>query len=220
MFKMFGVTAEKPWVNVGDSLVHFMYDPPHLLKSVRNNLMKHRFEVNGQIVDSKYIADFFERDSKQLVKLAPRLTPKHYTSAFCCNRVRLAAQVLSHSVVAGIYTHVALNAMLETATYTAEFLEKLDGLFDCFNFGNMTNAKQFRRALTATSLHWSHLDVCKAMLSSLKVQNCKVKVPCIQGLSAVLIALFMFFKYYKHDMDSNSCSRIDRIRTASKIILP
>ena len=68
-------------------------------------------------------------------------------------RVRLAAQVLSHSVAAGIYTHVALNAMPETATYTAEFLDKLDGLFDCFNSGNMTNAKQFRRALTATSPH-------------------------------------------------------------------
>ena len=79
MIKMFGVTAKKPWVNVGDSLVHFMYDPPHLLKYVRNNLMKHRFEVNGQIVDWKYISDFFERDSKQLVKLAPRLTLKHIT---------------------------------------------------------------------------------------------------------------------------------------------
>jgi len=34
-------------------------------------------------------------------------------------RVRLAAQVLSHSVAAGIYTHVALGAMPTEAAFTA-----------------------------------------------------------------------------------------------------
>lgn len=51
-------------------------------------------------------------------------------------RVCLAAEVLSHTVAAGISTYVALGKLPDEAIHTAEFVEAVDGLFDCFNSRN------------------------------------------------------------------------------------
>jgi len=65
--------------------------------------MKHDFDVNGKLVKWKYISDFYERDAKQMVKLAPKLTDKRMNlPPFAAMRVRLATQVFSHSVAAGV----------------------------------------------------------------------------------------------------------------------
>ena len=94
-------------------VVNFLFDPPHLLKCLRNNFMKHDFYVNGTVMKWKYIVDYYERDSKQALKLAPKITDKHLNlPPFAGMRVRLAAQVFSHSVAAGTNTHVAFGALL------------------------------------------------------------------------------------------------------------
>lgn len=59
MFRLFGINKENPCVVIADLVVFFMFDPPHLLKSIRNNLMKHNFEVSGNLIKWKYINDFF-----------------------------------------------------------------------------------------------------------------------------------------------------------------
>jgi hypothetical protein len=92
MFRLFGVDRDKPYAVINDKTVNFMFDPPHLLKCLRNNLMKHDLIVNSNVISLKYIVDFYERDSKQTVKLAPKLTEKHLTlPPFSAMRVRLAA---------------------------------------------------------------------------------------------------------------------------------
>ena len=83
----------------------FMTPPPHLIESVRNNLKKHGFSVNGK----------------------PPLPP------FAPLRVKLATQVLSHSVAAGISTTCTLGALPNDAMETAQFVERMDMVFNCFN---------------------------------------------------------------------------------------
>ena len=105
--------------------------------------MKHDFDVAGKPVRWKYVADFYAADSKQVVILAPKLTNRHINlPPFANMRVQLAAQVLSHSVAAGIYTHVSLGAMAAEAAFTAEFLDKIDSLFDCLNSSTYRDPKQ------------------------------------------------------------------------------
>ena len=182
MFDIFGVSVDVPYVDVGGELVHFMYDPPHLVKCLRNNFMKYDFMFSGHRVCWQYIADFYNRDSRQKLKLAPKLTAKHFhLPPFAAMRVRLATQVFSHSVAAGIYTHVSLGALVVDAEYTADFVEMVDGLFDCFNAGNLNNAKELRRALTPSSAHWDHLSKAKSAFNTIQVLGCKSKVPCISG---------------------------------------
>ncbi|GFR93590.1 transposable element P transposase [Elysia marginata] len=43
VFRSLGVTPEKPYFQHLESEVLVIFDPPHLLKNIRNNLMKHSF---------------------------------------------------------------------------------------------------------------------------------------------------------------------------------
>jgi len=83
--------------------------------------------------------------------------------------------------------------MVVDAKYTAEFIEMVDGLFDCFNTGNFNNAKQLRRALTPSSPHWDHLKKCKSAFKSMQVIGCKSKVPCNSGFILSITCLERLF---------------------------
>ena len=54
--------------------------------------------------------------------------------------VKLATQVLSHSVAAGITTLVSLGAFQERAMPTAVFLEKMDELSNVFSSSRFTSS--------------------------------------------------------------------------------
>ena len=92
--------------------VYVFYDHPHLVKNVRNNLKKHGFNVDGNMVQWKYIADFYHADSRLPIRMAPKLTSKHIElQPFAPLSVKLATKVLSDSVAVGITTMVNLGAL-------------------------------------------------------------------------------------------------------------
>ena len=102
-----------------------LYDTPHLLKNIRNNLKKTGinsilfnlfnfkfvicyfslgFSLNGIPVIWKYIVDLYEADKKSPIKLAPKLTFKHVNLPIFTNMsVKLAAQVLFHHILIYIF---------------------------------------------------------------------------------------------------------------------
>ena len=43
LFRNLGVAADKPYFHHLESEILVMFDPPHLLKNIRNNLLKHSF---------------------------------------------------------------------------------------------------------------------------------------------------------------------------------
>jgi len=88
--------------------------------------------------------------------------------------VHLAAQILSHSVAAGIYTHVALGAMPAEAAFTAELIDNTDSLFNCLNASTFRHQKHY---MSDGSKHPAYLNDCKEMLSSMKVVGSKAAVP-------------------------------------------
>ena len=64
----------------------------------------------------------------------PKLSKGHFAlNSFTKMRVMKAAQVLSYTVAAGIYTYTSVGELPTEAIYTAEFTEKIDKLFDAFN---------------------------------------------------------------------------------------
>lgn len=98
-----GVTSDRPYFHFQNHRVFFMYDPPHLIKSIRNNLKNHGFVVNGKDVLWQHLRDFYDADSSQAVRLAPRLTRMHLDlPPFAPLRVCFATQIISHSVAAGM----------------------------------------------------------------------------------------------------------------------
>lgn len=101
--KELGITVDEPFFYLNGKKIFVMYDPPHLLKNIRNNLKKNGFTVDGNEISWSHIVQFYENDSRKAIRLAPRLKKTHIElPPFAPLRVCLATQVLSHSVAAGM----------------------------------------------------------------------------------------------------------------------
>jgi hypothetical protein len=166
-----------------------VFDPPHLLKNIRNNMKQSKSVVYpGGQASWNHIAALFDRESKAstLQRMAPRLTRKHIElGPFLSMRVKLAAQVLSHSVASALAACSALGVLDRDASQTALFVEKVDNLFDILNSCNFKDVKAFRRPLSATSqMQLDYLDECKQFMAQLRfMKNGKASVllPCQRG---------------------------------------
>jgi len=83
--------------------IFHLFDPPHLLKGIRNNLLTKNvsFDMDGEKVASwRDIMNLYELDSSiPDVKMLPRLTKEHVVpNEIRKMKVRNAAQVLSQRV--------------------------------------------------------------------------------------------------------------------------
>ena len=74
-----------------------MYNPPHLLKNVRNNFKKSNYKYGDVEVKWEYIVDFYNMDKMMSIGMALKLTDKCITVPhFSTIQVNIAAQTLSH----------------------------------------------------------------------------------------------------------------------------
>lgn len=106
LFKMLGISLNKPHIKYHDENIHFLFDAPHLIKCIRNNLQKYGFSVGENEVSWNYIADIYERDKTQSIRALRKITDAHiYLSPFAKMKVKFATQVLSNSVASLICTH-------------------------------------------------------------------------------------------------------------------
>ena len=74
---MENVTLSKPYIKYGDKKILVLYNPPHLLKNIWNDLKKSDFEINGKMVSWQCIVDFYNFDKTQQIQMAPILEDKH-----------------------------------------------------------------------------------------------------------------------------------------------
>jgi len=91
-------------------------------------------EISDEVVDKKYLDIFYNYDDKCNLRMAPKLTYFHiHPSPFDKMKVRLAAQVFSASVAAGMSTALNCGLLPVDAQSTIHFINNLDMLFDIFN---------------------------------------------------------------------------------------
>ena len=118
------VSENRPYFEVKNSKIFVMYDPPHLIKNIRNNLMSSDLQVGNATVSWKYVKEFFNYDSKLPIKMAPKLSLKHIeVPPFSKMRVKLATQVLSNTVAAGITAYCSWNRIDGNGLVTADFIK-------------------------------------------------------------------------------------------------
>ncbi len=60
--KKLGVTIDKPYFTCNNNTYYYMYDIPHLLKSIRNNLYKYSIKFGNKVANCDVIKKFFESD--------------------------------------------------------------------------------------------------------------------------------------------------------------
>ncbi|KAK3801951.1 hypothetical protein RRG08_064545 [Elysia crispata] len=95
--------------------------------------------------------------------------------------VKLAVQILSHSVAAGITTMVHYGDLPPEAMATAHFVEEFDKLFNCFNSSSRTGKAPMSHAISSSTEHVIILREKLRWLDSIKLLNKSGTLPCIHG---------------------------------------
>ena len=81
------------------------------MKSFRNSLLVYNLHSNGVIITNfSYIASFYFEDKVGFLKLAPKLSDKHIEPKQKI-KVKLATQLLSHTVAAVLRSAVELKQL-------------------------------------------------------------------------------------------------------------
>ena len=116
------------------NLVYVLADVPHLLKNTRNNLLTKNI-IFGDLTAKWDVIRFVWRDEeKRDLKLLPKLSWLHIAPPpWAKMKVSLAAQALSKTMSAAIRTMVHYGTLPSDSLGTAEFVEKIDRLFDLLN---------------------------------------------------------------------------------------
>ena len=168
VFRNLGVTADKPYFHHLESEILVMFDPPHLLKNIRNNLLKHSFFTADGVVSWDVIKDLYVKDQSFPLKMVPKLTKKHIEiPVFSKLRVNLPAQVLSHSVATGKAFLCQTGVFPESYMATSKFVQRFDSLFNIFNVNGGSSKAPFKHPITTTSSHIPFLLESKEWLKTL-----------------------------------------------------
>lgn len=125
-----GVSVKKPFFEVENEHVYFIFDVPHLIKTTRNNLQAHKLCIGSDVVDWTYIVQLYRSNHEMRLCLAPKLTERHiFQKPFSNMKVKRATQVLSASVCLAILSLVYSKELPAAAMATAYFCDRMDKLF-------------------------------------------------------------------------------------------
>lgn len=189
---LLGVTNEKPYFYFNNKKYYMFYDIPHLFKSLRNNLLKAKFETPDGIVDFDVIREVYELEQGSVTRMT-KLTRSHVNpTRFELMRVCLATQTFSHTVAAAIKA-CNQNKQLhrnssEVAASTAAFVQRVNDYFDCLNSRVLTDKNPMKCALQINNIVWNKLKEMQVYLKNVKYQGNNIY--CLDGLLQTIEAMF------------------------------
>lgn len=196
-YRINNVTSETPYFSHNGKKIYCSYDVPHLFKSIRNNLKKGDLMTPDGQISWKIIEILYNVERNETTKMCPKLTSVHvYPTEFQKMSVRLAVQVLSHSVANGIRALLALDkfesTLKEIALSTAKFIERMNKLFDFLN-GKPTLTREFDSS--------SYIAEMKSYVVNIKPVVGKDMALCFKGLNLTLSSV----EVISHSLFENYC---------------
>lgn len=196
-FKDLDITPAKPFFEVNGQKIFYFFDPPHLLKLTRNNMMSNYFEFDGEKTNWQYIQKFYDTDSQYAFRLAPKLTDFHLSpKIFKKMKVKYAAHILSETVASAMITHIKLKSIDEDAYSTVEIIDKFDKLFDIFNSSNF-KTKKYRKPFCGEQYQIDYLNFMSSFIDKISI-----KYDCIDGDSEDRTNRVKFLKGWKVSISS------------------
>lgn len=206
LLRELNVTPEKPWFLHKGKKIIYLFDPPHLIKAIRNNLMKHDFHFDEKIASWDDIEVVYERDKQQTLRCCPKLTKKHiHPNGFQKMKVKLATQVVSQTVASTVCMYISLGALPPSAVGTAELIAKFDNIFDCLNSSNLNSTKIYKRAMSKESSHHEFITDMLEFIKSIRVINRPTQedvtnqLRCLKGLQMTLNGVLALWKHLSED---------------------
>ncbi|KAB0801097.1 hypothetical protein PPYR_05451 [Photinus pyralis] len=190
-----------------------IFDPPHLLKGIRNNLLNKTcvFNMDDNVYKAKWrhFVDLYEKDDpNEDLKMCNKLTDYHLkTEKIFKMKVSIAAQTFSHRV--GVFFNFAINHKIlpEECRATQHLAFFMDKLFDSVNgqSNQVNNGKVMRVSLSKTSRHLEFWREAITVLKSMHFVDSKNKssvpptvknwIRTIHGLTAIWNILKCRYKY-------------------------
>lgn len=122
-------------------------------------------------------------------------------------KVKFATQIFSATVAAGLCLYIRFGALPAEAAATADFVEKMDKLFDLLNSSKTPGTKLFNRAFKGLDYQVDFLKDCLKFFSEVQVvskngENCTNRVKCIKYIRVTisgLLHLWEMVKTFKYD---------------------
>lgn len=185
--KKMNITVEKPYFERKNHKIFFIFDPPHLIKSMRNNVMKKTLKYKGGYVYWTVLEKVFKLSRARPLNLIPKISEKHFdmSSHFSKMKVSLATQVFSESMYTALLVYKTMfpTEFPEKDDKTLDFIKDIDKLFDCMN-SSLSRPTVPNKLNFAISENSGHADFMLSMLETL--QSAKFvdtkQPPCLKGL--------------------------------------
>ncbi|KAJ8913287.1 hypothetical protein NQ315_010953 [Exocentrus adspersus] len=162
-------TIETPFIQFEDKNIYTMFDPPHLLKCTVSLFRKHNVIVPVAVGDTEELmtakfqdiqeAHEIDKRSPLIFRAMHKIKDTHLTPVMkYAMKVNLAAQVMSRTVAAFLYTLLSRGELEQRSLATATFIQQVDELFHSFNGSHMTPppGKEVKCFVTEESGHMSY----------------------------------------------------------------
>lgn len=160
------ITAEKPYYFINGKKIYYIFDVPHLIKCVRNNLLVKDFKLDDKVISWKHVESLYSQQKEKRLKMIPRVTEKHlHPNNFQKMRVEYAAQIFSYSVYAALNILIFAKILPEDARATADFIEQMNNLFDVLNSSTVQSKYKYKKSF---SFKKYQVDVLKDAIKTFK----------------------------------------------------
>ncbi|XP_076650543.1 kelch-like protein 10 isoform X1 [Halictus rubicundus] len=167
---LLGITSENQKFTVDSRNIFYIFDTCDLIKATRNNLLENVLSYNEKKTSWSFIGEFYQQDKKQFYRCAPKLTDAHINpSSFDKIKLKLATQVLSHTVATGMNTYMSLDALSGDASFTIEVIYKFNKLFDVLNSKKKNNSCTFKNVFEGLDYQLEFLNEMLTFLSDLRI---------------------------------------------------
>ncbi|CAG5048305.1 unnamed protein product [Parnassius apollo] len=198
--KQRSVSIERPYFFMNNRKIYYIFDAPHLIKNVRNNLMQYDFHFGDSIAKYDHIVKFYNQDIRKSLRLVPKLNNSHIKPTnFEKMKVCYATQLLSKSVANGIRTYIDNNEIEESGIDTANFLMMMNNLFDSLNTYNVRNKYEYKRAYEGNESQKVFFKQMLSFFKDLKLKNPKngnyvtSRVRFIDGFQITITSIMLLF---------------------------
>lgn len=177
--KMMRISVDNPLFHHKGRKIYVMYDSPHLVKCLRNNLMSADYYQKCDDGSLKFVAAWshfvtlanIDRAKPTFMRLCPKIGDKTHVhpNNFKRMKVKFATQVFSHTVSCALTTHAVDpdSPVPSTAVETANFFKFMDNLFDSFNSSRKFDSKIHKCAIKEGSIHEEFFKEARDYMSKL-----------------------------------------------------
>lgn len=172
---------------IRDTVIIHCYDPPHLIKGIRNNLetkqLKHHITKRWNITDTGFQAGITKQPARRAswddlksfykwsncgsTKLLLKISPEHIEPDKEKMKVCNATQVFSQTVGDTMLKYCTRDDLPKQLSDTAQILLFFNDLFDSVNGSSNSSGNELKAAVTENSVHFAFWEYALCMLSKM-----------------------------------------------------